>query len=139
MNAKAFLDTNIFVYSYSGSDPRKKDIADELYMQYFCCSSVQAMNEFCNVCLKKWGLPKPEIEHSITEIMSACQIGMVSMNTIFSALRLQAKYRYSFYDSLMLASALEYGCEFFVSEDLSSGQVIEKQLTIINPFIQPKG
>ncbi|MCL2298626.1 MAG: PIN domain-containing protein [Firmicutes bacterium] len=135
MNAKAFLDTNIFVYSYSASEPRKKDIADELYVQYHCYSSVQALNEFCNVCAKKWGLARPEIEHSITEIMSVCQIGMVSVNTIFSALRLQFKYGYSFYDSMMLASALEYGCEYFISEDLSAGQVIEKKLIIINPFI----
>jgi len=42
---------------------------------------------------------------------------------------------YSYYDSLMLASALEYGCEYFISEDLSSGQIIEKRMTILNPFI----
>jgi len=135
MNAKAFLDTNIFVYSNSGSDPLKKERSIDLYEQYACYSSTQAINEFCNVCVKKWKAKKPDIEKSVHEIMDICQIGMVSLYTVFEALRLQSRYGYSYYDSLMLASALEYGCEYFISEDLSSGQVIEKRLTIINPFL----
>ena len=134
MSAKVFLDTNIFVYSYSNSDPVKKERAIDLYDQYFCWSSIQALNEFCNVCVKKWKQNKPEIERSIHEIMDACQIGVISSYTLFEALRLQDRYQFSFFDSLMLASALEYGCEYFMSEDLSSGQVIDETLTIINPF-----
>ena len=134
MSAKAFLDTNIFVYSFSGSDPQKRERAIDLFEQYFCCSSIQALNEFSNVCVKKWKSKKPEIEKSILQIMDVCQIGMVSTYTVFQALRLHFRYGYTYYDSLMLASALEYGCEYFISEDLASGQIIDNKLTIINPF-----
>ena len=66
--------------------------------------------------------------------MDVCHIGMISTYTLFQALRLQSRYEFSYFDSLMLASALEYGCEYFMSEDLSSGQVIENKLKITNPF-----
>ena len=116
MNAKAFLDTNIFLYSYSGSDPRKKDIADELYMQYFCCSSVQALNEFCNVCIKKWNIDRSSIEDAIDEICSVCEMIQINEGTIKKGLYLHEKYRYAYYDCLMLASALESGCKEIFTE-----------------------
>jgi predicted nucleic acid-binding protein len=49
------------------------------------------------------------------------------------ALGVQARYRYSFYDSLIIAAALDAGCSRLYSEDLQDGQRIE-ELTIENPF-----
>lgn len=134
MSVKAFLDTNIFVYFYSNSDPIKRERAIDMFEQYFCCSSIQALNEFCNVCIKKWKQSRDEIESSAREITEVCQIGAITFYTLLEALRLQSRYQFSYFDSLMLASALEYGCEYFISEDLTSGQVIDNKLTIMNPF-----
>jgi predicted nucleic acid-binding protein len=50
------------------------------------------------------------------------------------ALNLAERYQYSYFDSLILASALEAGCQILYSEDLQDGQRIENQLTIVNPF-----
>jgi predicted nucleic acid-binding protein len=50
-----------------------------------------------------------------------------------SCLNLQERYRYSFYDSLILAAALSSGCDRLYTEDLQHGQRIEG-LTIVNPF-----
>jgi predicted nucleic acid-binding protein len=50
------------------------------------------------------------------------------------ALSVQKKYGFSFSDCLIVASSLENNCSILFSEDLSSGQVIEKRLKIINPF-----
>jgi predicted nucleic acid-binding protein len=50
------------------------------------------------------------------------------------ALNLAERYQYSYFDSLILASALEAGCQILYSEDLQDGQRIENQLMIINPF-----
>jgi predicted nucleic acid-binding protein len=44
------------------------------------------------------------------------------------------KYRFSYWDSLILAAALESTCSFVYSEDLQDGQRIENRLTVINPF-----
>jgi predicted nucleic acid-binding protein len=57
------------------------------------------------------------------------------MDTIKKALYLHEKYRYSYYDSLILASALENGCKMIFTEDLQNGQVIEKTLKVVNIFI----
>ena len=59
---------------------------------------------------------------------------MNSEKTIFEACHLAARYQFSFYDSLILSAALECECSILYSEDMSHGQVIEKKLTITNPF-----
>lgn len=50
------------------------------------------------------------------------------------ALELQGRYRFSFYDSLVVAAALESGCQKLYSEDLQHGQRVGN-LTIENPFL----
>jgi len=61
-------------------------------------------------------------------------MGVNTVDTIKKANTIKYKYGYSFYDSLFIASALEAGCTILYSEDLQDGQVIEKTLTIVNPF-----
>jgi len=134
MNAEAFLDTNILLYPYDSSSEEKGRICSELYERYSCCTSVQALNEFCHVNTKKWKQEEAVIARAVQEIRDVCQIGMTSLNTLYMALSLHFRYKYAYFDCLMLASALEYGCKYFISEDMAAGQVIEKRLLIINPF-----
>ena len=54
--------------------------------------------------------------------------------TICKAVELKESYGYSYYDSLMLASALESDCDIILTEDMQDGQIIENRLKIINPF-----
>lgn len=58
----------------------------------------------------------------------------VTVKTHDTAISIAERYKYSIYDGLILASALETGCNIFYSEDLQDGQVIERSLTIRNPF-----
>ena len=51
------------------------------------------------------------------------------------ALEIQTRYGYGFYDSLIIAAALEAGCQHLLSEDMQHGQQIE-QLRIVNPFLE---
>lgn len=60
---------------------------------------------------------------------------VVQPSTIEHALHLAQAYRYSYYDSLILAASLEKTCHVLYSEDMQHQQVIEQQLTIVNPFI----
>jgi len=55
-------------------------------------------------------------------------------DTVLTALDFHEKYRYSYYDSLMLAAAIESKCTYIFSEDMSDGQTIEEKLTIRNIF-----
>jgi len=62
------------------------------------------------------------------------EIVMIGRGTITTALSLKDQYGYSYYDSLMLASALESNCDSIMTEDMNSGQIISSHLKIENPF-----
>ena len=128
--AKAFLDTNLFVYLYSDTDAEKRDAVFRTINQYERYVSTQVLNEFCNVCIRKLGLPVDAIQSALNEIKDICNLVIVDYGTVKSALESHKKYGYSFYDSLMLASAIESGCQYLLSEDMADGQVIEGVLTI---------
>jgi predicted nucleic acid-binding protein len=86
------------------------------------------------VCLKKWSIDRKTIENAIDEICRACIITEIKVETIKTGMFLQEKYKYSYFDSLMLAAALESGCGRIFSEDMHNGQIIENTLEIINIF-----
>jgi len=77
-----------------------------------------------------------DIRKHLTFIMNYCSITIISNDTIDSALNLSFKYKYSYYDSLILSSALENSCKIIYSEDFQDNQLIENKLKIINPFIE---
>ncbi|MCL1951420.1 MAG: PIN domain-containing protein [Oscillospiraceae bacterium] len=134
MNGKAFLDTNILVYLHSSDEPQKQRISMDLLSLYQCCTSVQALNEFCYVGIKKQRRTRAEMEAAIGKIENFCQVNMVTVATITDALRLHEVYGYNFFDCLMLASAIEAECAEILSEDMSDGQIIEQKIKIVNPF-----
>ncbi|MCL2446647.1 MAG: PIN domain-containing protein [Oscillospiraceae bacterium] len=136
MSAKAFLDTNILLYPFDSSNDgsAKGEVCLSFYGRYNCCTSIQALHEFCFVCTNKWKQDEAVVAQAVEEIRNVCHVGMVTLSTLYSALHIRNRYRYRYFDCLMLASALEFGCEYFISEDLAHGQVIDGRLTITNPF-----
>lgn len=50
-----------------------------------------------------------------------------------ASLDIQSRYRFAYYDALIVAAALDAGCATLYSEDLQDGQHIDG-LTIIDPF-----
>ena len=131
---RAFLDTNIFVYLYSDTEPHKCARILSVINAYHRVVSTQVLNEFCNVCIRKLKLPVPFIKNAVEEISETCEVLEVNYLTIEKALDLHKKYGYAYYDSLIIASALEYDCLYLLSEDMADGQVIEGRLTIQNIF-----
>ena len=133
---RAFIDTNIFVYLYSGNvdDFEKRQRAYEAVKQYDCQISTQVINEFSHICIRKLKIETNKIKDFINQICSYCDLAYVDEDTIEKALEIHAKYGYSYYDSLMVASALERNCDYLLSEDLADGQVVEESLKIKNFF-----
>jgi predicted nucleic acid-binding protein len=84
---------------------------------------------------KKFGKSWREIEDVLSNVAEAHAMHTNSESTIIEACRLADRYRYSFYDSLIVRASLECGCTTLFSEDLSSGQTIEQKLRIENPFV----
>jgi len=74
---RAFVDTNVFAYLYSDSEPEKRAQAEHILDEYERFVSTQVLNEFSNVCIRKLKLPISEIRDAIGEITRACNLILV--------------------------------------------------------------
>lgn len=134
MNVNFFLDTNIIIYAL-GNNVEKKEISIKLIEQKPVIST-QVINELANICIKKLRLDLINVGKIITNISESCSVSLINNVTIQNALKLAKSYHFSYFDSLILASALESECKIIYSEDLQHNQLINKRLRIINPFIK---
>lgn len=135
--AKVFIDTNILIYSIYGDARQKEkvnaaltDAGGQLVL------SMQVLKEFTNVCLKK-RLHKTvdELTGNILKTAQTFTVSEITAHTLTEAISIHLKYGFSFYDSLILATAIEQGCTTLYSEDLQHGQTIKRKLKIVNPFV----
>lgn len=138
MKDRAFIDTNIFIYLYSEDEPQKKTISSSIFDKYYCVTSTQALNELSNVLVKKLKISPSLVSKVIDEICSNCELKEVAVNTIKQALGIVERYKYSYYDSLIISSALEHECNFLITEDMQNGHIIENTLVIRNIFNEIK-
>ena len=133
MNAKPFVDTNVVLYAFREGDPRSQR-AETLLIEGGLLS-VQVLNEFVNVSQRKLKKSWKEMHHSLAIVRVFCpEPAPLTLKTHETALHIAERYKYSIYDSSIIATALEAGCDTLYSEDLQDGQVIESSLTIRNPF-----
>lgn len=136
MSAEVFLDTNILVYAFDASEPRKRERARCLILkEEDWAVSWQVVQEFCNVALHRFTKPMrlPDLEEYLDLILLPhCRI-YPTPDLYRKALLIQARTRYRFYDSLIVASALAAGARTLYTEDLQDGQEIGA-LRIQNPF-----
>jgi predicted nucleic acid-binding protein len=134
MRDKGFIDTNIWVYAHLQDTHNKCEMALELLETLpQLVGSTQVLNEYYSVMLKK-KIADHLIQENIELIISIAEITVIEITTIRRAHQLKLKYGCSYWDSLVLASALEADCQYFYSEDMQHRQVIENSLIIINPF-----
>jgi predicted nucleic acid-binding protein len=132
MNGKPFLDSNILLYTVGSDDPRKA-IAETVTAAGGVIS-VQVLNEFVNVARKKLRRSWPEIEAALDEFRVLLNAPLpLTVATHDSAVALSRRYRLSFYDALIVASAAEAGCRLLLSEDMADGMTVGG-VTIRNPF-----
>lgn len=127
------LDTNILVYAFT-DDPRSA-VAQALLSEPFILS-VQALNEFSNVARRKLGMNWMEIRLAIDDLSAlAAAIVPIDKESNSLALDLAARYNFSVFDALLIASALQAGCAQCFSEDMQSGLTVDDRLIILNPFL----
>ena len=134
MRDEVFFDTNIVLYSYSNKTETKSEIAKSLILNSNGLISTQVIQEMCNILIKKFKMDQASVSRTLSEIANNFLIHVNNLETITSALNIHFKYKYSYYDSLIIALALENKCSILYSEDLHHKQKIENSLTIINPF-----
>lgn len=134
MSDSIFLDTNILVYAYSDTEPQKQTIARKLVSENISFISTQVLQELSNTLSRKFKKSWPEITGAVEEVSLSNLVHTNSEATIQQAIKIAEQYKFSFYDSLIIAAALECKCSKLYSEDMSHGQLIEKQISIVNPL-----
>lgn len=136
MRAEFFLDTNVLLYAASSakSEARKRDRARELLASDGVGLSVQVQAEFYVNATSKFKLSH-ETAVAILESLGAYPIQPVTESVFWIALRIKERHKISYWDSAILAAAVELGCHTVYSEDLSHGQTYAG-VRVINPFLE---
>jgi len=139
---RVFLDTNIIIYAYDISAVTKHEIANELLInlwdQGLAVISTQVLQEFfVNVTQK---IPEPldiKIARDIINDLLKWDVVVNDGESILNAIEIHRKYKYSFWDSMIIDAAIKGRCTILLSEDLLAGQKINS-VEIKNPFLIEK-
>jgi predicted nucleic acid-binding protein len=133
---KVFIDSNIIIYGYSNSEEEKRQIARKMIENNHTVISTQVLQEVSNTLTRKYKLDYSSVKETLRECIHANnEVHTNRPQTVFKACDIAKQYQFSFYDSLIIAAALESDCEILYSEDLQNNQIIDGVLTIIDPFI----
>ena len=130
--ADPFFDTSVLLYLLSGDTAKADRVEKLLYSPGVV--SVQVLNEFAVVALRKAKMPMAEIWEILDTIRAVCSVEPLTIETHDRGLAVCERYRLSLYDSVLVAAALIAGATILYSEDLQHGQVIDNQLRVANPF-----
>jgi len=132
--ARTFIDTNILVYAFTNDEPDKQEIALHTLDNCLPVISTQVLKELANVFLKKKNVSTQVVLDTLNEISYITEVVEESSDLIFRALVMHEKHGFSFYDSLIIETALAANCVNLLSEDMQDGQIISGTLKIKNPF-----
>ena len=139
MNADYFIDTNIFIYQIEVLDEKKSAQANSIIrrgVETGCgCISFQVIQECLNTVLRKAEIPlnAAQTRDYLDNVLAPLYQVPATLELYRRALDIQSRYRYGFYDALIIAAALDAGCTVLYSEDIQNGQQIEG-LTVRDPF-----
>jgi len=136
-----FIDTNIFVYAMQSDktddkEKKKKQLAKKFlkFLDNPIIISTQVLNEFSNVLIRN-KVDNQKIRNLVEAIVEECLIvSSIDLQSINKAWNIRIRYNFSYWDSLIISSALLSGCSILYSEDLQDNQVIDNQLKIVNPL-----
>ena len=140
MSVASFFDTNVLLYTLGDVDQRKRDTANTLIVDAIaadnCCISYQVVQETLNVITRKLTptMTSEDKQGFVDRMLLPLWRVMPSIGLFREGMSIQDRYRFSFYDSMIVAAALSAGCRRLYSEDLQHGQKIGK-LEIVNPFV----
>ena len=135
---RQFVDTNIFLYAYDLSEPVKRKKAQQLISSLWHSRqgviSIQVLQElYVNLTRK---IPKPinpELATQIITDLGQWILHQPTLSDLKRAIELEKSHSLSFWDAMIVSSALQMGCKLLWTEDLNSGQYMEG-LVIRNPF-----
>ncbi len=136
-DVSVFIDTNVLLYSHDRQNPDKRD-RSRLWLTALgskgqARTNLQGLNEITSVLLRKKWFDSTKTVYAVVDGFAALGSTPVTAVEVRHARRIHISTGYSWWDCLLLASAIELGCSHFLSEDLQDGQAIGG-LTIVDPF-----
>jgi predicted nucleic acid-binding protein len=140
MNVRSFLDTNVVVYAFGQAFPEKARVAQQLITDgaadKLTVISNQVVQEFINVALRGFriAITRSDLESFVVKALFPMMAISSSPTLMIQALRLQAAHQLAWYDSLIVAAAMQAGCKVLYSEDLQHGRRFG-DLVVENPFL----
>jgi predicted nucleic acid-binding protein len=131
-----FVDSNIWLYALIRSqDERKHQFANELLQSVRIVMSTQVVNEVSLNLIRKAKFSEQQVAGFIRGCYQTHRVMDLDRALLMRASTLRSShYLFSFWDSLVVAAALEAGANVLISEDMQQGLVVEGVLTIHNPF-----
>lgn len=135
MSDKIFVDTNIWVYAHleKPGDAKHERALQVIKSPAGLVTSIQVVNEYYSVMLKN-GAPDNLIQDNVTTILGSIELCWFSDSLLRSAFEIRMRYRFSWWDSLIVAAAQSTHCKTIYTEDLQSSQLIG-DLRVINPLL----
>jgi predicted nucleic acid-binding protein len=136
---KIFVDSNVWLYLFlQDSDKKYKTVAE--YLKYNNLNSTfiityQVINEVSNILLKN-KYSEIKIKENIDFLFKICTIQEFTKDIIMAASSIRQNYSFSFWDSILVGSALFSNCNMLISEDMQDGLIINGKLLIKNIFIK---
>ena len=136
MNGRAFIDTNVFLYAHDEHNKKKRAIARDLVFTLYKTGdsvvSTQVLAEFFQNFAGKFKLSYADALKEL-HFMSRCKVVEQSLSLLLAGVSLYNEHSISFWDSMIIAAAIEAEAEILYSEDLNHGQLFHG-VKVINPF-----
>jgi predicted nucleic acid-binding protein len=139
MPGRVFVDTNIWLYALvqrdiASVDERHRQAVDFLGNLSVPVINSQVIREACSNLLKKCRFPEERIQRLIQAWYLECEVHPSNASQHLLASQLRSRHHLSYWDSLIVAAAIDAGCTRLYSEDMQHGMVFDDNLSIINPF-----
>jgi len=137
MQNKVFIDSNIWLYLFLQDNEEKYRISEEYFLNNNMNSTFiityQVINEVSNILLKN-NYTEINIKESINYLFKVTTMQEFTKEIVLTASFIREKYSFSFWDSVIVASALFSNCTTLISEDMQNGLIINDKLLIKNIF-----
>ncbi len=136
-DSTVFVDTNVLLYADDGADDAKR-LRARLWLDWLWAGhrgrlSTQVLNEYYVNAVRKLGVAQGDARAKVRRFQ-LWQPWQIDHQTVEAAWGVEARYGFSFWDSLVAAAALQAGCAYLLTEDLQNGQRVDS-VTILNPFL----
>lgn len=133
---ECFIDVNIWLYAFIETDEATKSArARTLILANKPVVSTQVINEVCVNLLRRANFTEEQISQLVESFYEKRRVIELTKSVLLMASRLRQRYALSFWDSIIVASALSAGVSVLYSEDMQHGLTVEEELQICNPFL----